>query len=63
MSLKYTVSAAAVLLALGIAPAFADMAAAQKWVDSEFQPSVLSKEEQMKEMEWFINAAKPFAGL
>ncbi|MBL8894088.1 MAG: carbohydrate ABC transporter substrate-binding protein [Rhizobiales bacterium] len=62
MSLKYTVSAAALLLALGAAPAFADMAAAQKWVDSEFQPSVLSKEEQMKEMEWFINAAKPFAG-
>ena len=62
MSLKYTVSLAAVLVVLGAAPAFADMAAAQKWVDSEFQPSVLSKEEQMKEMEWFINAAKPFVG-
>ena len=33
MSLKYTVSVAAVLVALGAAPAFADMAAAQKWVD------------------------------
>ncbi|MBL8908719.1 MAG: carbohydrate ABC transporter substrate-binding protein [Rhizobiales bacterium] len=63
MSLKYTVSAAAVLLALGVTPAFADMAAAEKWIDSEFQPSVLSKEEQMKEMEWFINAAKPFQGM
>jgi len=63
MSLKYTVSAAAVLLALGTAPAFADMDAAKKWVETEFQPSVLSKEEQMKEMEWFINAAKPFQGM
>jgi glycerol transport system substrate-binding protein len=63
MSLKYTVSVAAVLVVLGAAPAFADMAAAQKWVDSEFQPSVLSKEEQMKEMEWFINASKPFSGM
>ena len=44
-------------------PAFADMAAAQKWVDSEFQPSTLSKEEQMKEMEWFIKAAEPFRGM
>ena len=39
------------------------MAAAEHWVDSEFQPSVLSKEEQLKEMEWFINAAKPFDGM
>jgi glycerol transport system substrate-binding protein len=37
--------------------------AAKRWIDSEFQPSVLSKEEQAKEMEWFIAAAKPFAGL
>jgi len=37
--------------------------AAKKWIDNEFQPSVLSKEEQQKEMEWFIAAAKPFAGL
>jgi hypothetical protein len=35
----------------------------QKWVDEEFQPSTLSKEEQMKEMEWFIKAAKPFKGM
>jgi glycerol transport system substrate-binding protein len=43
--------------------ASADMAAAQKWIDSEFQPSTLSKAEQMKEMEWFISAAKPFKGM
>ena len=38
-------------------------AAAQKWIDEEFQPSTLSKEDQMKEMEWFIQAAKPFRGM
>ena len=63
MSLKTSISALALLLALGASPALADMEAAQRWIDSEFQPSVLSKEEQMKEMEWFINAAKPFAGM
>jgi glycerol transport system substrate-binding protein len=42
---------------------WADMAAAERWVDSEFQPSTLSRDEQLKEMEWFINAAKPFAGM
>ncbi|WP_054652290.1 ABC transporter substrate-binding protein [Salidesulfovibrio brasiliensis] len=38
-------------------------AAAEKWVDSEFQPSSLSKEAQMKEMEWFIKTAEPFRGM
>ena len=42
---------------------WADMAAAEKWVDNEFQPSTLSRDEQLKEMEWFINAAKPFDGM
>lgn len=41
----------------------ADIGAATKWVDSEFQPSTLSKEEQMKEMEWFIKASEPFKGM
>jgi glycerol transport system substrate-binding protein len=63
MSFRYTVSAAALLVALGTGPSFADMAAAERWVDTEFQPSVFSKEEQLKEMEWFINAAKPFDGM
>ena len=35
-----------------------DEAAAKKWVDSEFQPSTLSKDQQMAEMKWFIEAAK-----
>ena len=32
-------------------------ATAKKWIDSEFQPSTLSKEQQLAEMKWFIDAA------
>ncbi|MCJ7663311.1 MAG: ABC transporter substrate-binding protein [Desulfobacterales bacterium] len=53
----------AVMFAFFASSASADMAAAKKWVDNEFQPSTLSKAQQMKEMEWFINAAKPFKGM
>lgn len=63
MAIRHSVSLAVLMLAWGAAPALADMAAAEKWVNDEFQPSVLSKDEQMKEMEWFVNAAKPFAGM
>ena len=49
--------------ALLAGPAAADMAAAEKWVDAEFQPSTLSRAEQLKEMEWFIKAAEPFKGM
>ena len=52
-----------VALALAAAPAFAGMVEANKWIDEEFQPSALSKEEQIKEMEWFVEAAKPFKGM
>ena len=55
---------AAVGLVIGAqTSAFADAAAAQKWIEDEFQPSVLSKEEQMAEMDWFIQAAEPFKGM
>jgi len=58
----------ATVLALALSTALAgvahaDMAAAKKWVDKEFQPSALSKEAQMKEMEWFAKAAAPFKGM
>ena len=36
---------------------------AKKWIDSEFQPSTLSKADQAKEMEWFVKAAEPFKGM
>ena len=57
------ISLTATLLMFFTTSASADTAAAKKWVDSEFQPSTLSKAEQMKEMEWFIEAAKPFKGM
>ncbi len=40
-----------------------NLEAAKKWIEQEFQPSTLSKEEQLKEMEWFIQASKPFRGM
>jgi glycerol transport system substrate-binding protein len=43
--------------------AYAGMDEAKKWVEKEFQPSALSKELQLKEMEWFIKAAEPLKGL
>ena len=54
---------AIVLATAAVTASHADMAAAQRWVDKEFQPSTLSKEQQLKEMEWFVNAAKPFKGM
>lgn len=55
------VAVAAVLAGTG--SAFAGAEEAKKWIDAEFQPSVLSKSEQMDEMQWFIDAAKPYDGL
>lgn len=58
-----TALAVAVMVASAPAAVRADMAAAEKWIDSEFNPSTLSKEQQLKEMEWFIKAAEPFKGM
>jgi glycerol transport system substrate-binding protein len=47
-----------VLLLTGCAaPALANEAAARRWIDQEFQPSTLSKEQQLAELKWFVNAA------
>ena len=59
----FLTAVALAMTALTAPSALGDTAAAKRWIDSEFQPSTLSKEAQMKEMEWFINAAKPFKGL
>ena len=56
-------SAVAVVAVFAANPSWSDEAAAQRWVEEEFQPSVLSQEEQMDEMRWFIEAAEPFAGM
>ena len=64
MRLNYLASSAAALALLAMtSPSFADIEAAKKWIDTEFQPSTLSKEDQIKEMEWFIKAAEPFKGM
>ncbi|MTI44890.1 carbohydrate ABC transporter substrate-binding protein (CUT1 family) [Roseibium hamelinense] len=55
------VAAAAVLAYSGAA--YAGMEEAEMWIDNEFQPSVLSKDEQMSEMEWFVQASEPFRGM
>ncbi|NGM87538.1 carbohydrate ABC transporter substrate-binding protein [Parapusillimonas sp. SGNA-6] len=39
------------------AHAYAGEAEAQKWIDNEFQPSTLTKDQQMAELKWFIDAA------
>lgn len=43
--------------------AWANETAAKRWVDQEFQPSVFTKKQQMAEMRWFIQAAKPYKGM
>ncbi|SMX41990.1 ABC transporter substrate-binding protein [Maliponia aquimaris] len=54
---------AALSLALA-APAFADMEAARAFLDSEIGDlSVLSRAEQEAEMQFFVDAAAPFAGM
>jgi glycerol transport system substrate-binding protein len=54
---------ATAVAALCFQSAYAGQAEAKKWIDSEFQPSSLSKSDQMKELQWFIDAAKPFKGM
>ena len=54
MKLKMTLMAAALL---ATASAWADTKEAEKWIGQEFQPSSLSKQQQMDEMKWFIDAA------
>jgi glycerol transport system substrate-binding protein len=56
--MRYSVIALASLALMVGATARADEASAKKWVDSEFQPSTLSKPQQLNEMKWFMDAAK-----
>lgn len=54
MKLKMTLMAAALL---ATASAWAETKDAEKWIGQEFQPSTLSKQQQLDEMKWFIDAA------
>jgi glycerol transport system substrate-binding protein len=62
MSLRFKSTTAALLILAG--PAFADMNAATAFLDAEVgELSSLTRAEQEAEMQWFIDAAKPFAGM
>ena len=63
MKTKLLMTAACLALLASAGPGLADEAAAKKWIDSEFQPSTLSKDDQLKEMQWFIKAAEPLKGM
>ena len=65
MRLRQTATAMALaLIAMGSAPAWADMEAAKAFLDAEIGDlSTLSRADQEAEMQWFIDAAAPFAGM
>ncbi|WGH79660.1 ABC transporter substrate-binding protein [Jannaschia ovalis] len=59
-------SSTALGVALGLltGPAFADMEAAMEFLDNEINGlSVLTREEQEAEMQWFVDAAQPYQGM
>src|ERR1044072_2736078 len=61
-----TMTSAVALIAASVtiaAPARADDATDRRWIDSECQPSTLSKADQLKELQWFEKAAQPFKGM
>jgi glycerol transport system substrate-binding protein len=62
MRMKLTATVA-VLALMSPGAAWADMAAAERWIDEEFQPSTLTREEQVAEMQWFVDASAPFQGM
>ena len=65
MKLKHMSTTAMTLaLAMLTGPAMADMEAAKAFLDGEIGPlSTLSRADQEAEMQWFVDAAKPFAGM
>lgn len=63
--MKNQIKLTATAIAVGLSMSFTGWVnadATAKWLE-EFQPSVLSKEEQSKEIAWFANAAKPYKGM
>ncbi|WP_417686814.1 ABC transporter substrate-binding protein [Roseibium sp.] len=63
MKQRFLTAVAAAALLASAGPSLAGMDEAKKWVESEFQPSVLSQDEQLSEMDWFVKAAEPFKGM
>ncbi|TPE46957.1 ABC transporter substrate-binding protein [Amaricoccus solimangrovi] len=54
---------AAGISAIGLAAHARSEGAIEKWIDGEFQPSTLTRDQQISEMEWFRKAAEPFKGM
>ena len=54
--MKRTMMAIGLCVALATGTAWAADAAASRWIDSEFQPSTLTKAQQANEMAWFAAA-------
>jgi glycerol transport system substrate-binding protein len=50
------------ILGMSASNALAQTPAIERWLD-EFSPSTLSRDEQRKELEWFIKAAEPYKGM
>ena len=63
MRRHFMTTTAAILLAM-TGSAFAGMDEAKQFLDKEIGDlSSLSRADQEKELQWFIDAAKPFAGM
>ncbi len=57
-------TALGLVLGLGTAPAMADMEAAKTFLDEEIGDiTTLPRADQEAEMQWFVDAAQPFAGM
>ncbi|MDA3857634.1 MAG: ABC transporter substrate-binding protein [Roseovarius sp.] len=64
MNFRLKTSTALVALALAASPALADMESAKAFLDSEIGDlSSLSRADQEAEMQWFVDAAAPLAGM
>ncbi|MGB3250828.1 MAG: carbohydrate ABC transporter substrate-binding protein, partial [Tabrizicola sp.] len=64
MRLRSTATAMALALMAMQSPAWADIEAAKAFLDAEIGDlSVLDRAGQEAEMQWFIDAAKPYAGM
>ncbi len=50
------------VLCAAVGNSAADINDAETWL-SEFQPSTLTQEQQLQELQWFVDAAKPYRGM
>ena len=46
------------IVLLASAAGRADTVSASRWIDQEFKPSTLTREQQLRELQWFIQAAE-----